>query len=112
MGHVNGVNYDHLQVRQLHWTRQRVPTDGLNGTTVAQPNGYTGAFQQGTVNGIRTEWYHRWISRWAIFLATAFAERASRTKRLAAWFTSTTILAIVCRFISTNANTSVMVIES
>ena len=54
MGHVNGVNYDHLQVRQLHWTQQRIPTNGLNGTTVAQPNGYTGAFQQGTVNGIRT----------------------------------------------------------
>ena len=54
MGHVNGVNYDHLQVRQLHWTPQRIPTNGLNGTTVAQPNGYTGAFQQGTVNGIRT----------------------------------------------------------
>jgi len=54
IGHVNGVNYDHLQVRQLHWAQQRIPTNGLNGTTVAQPNGYTGAFQQGTVNGIRT----------------------------------------------------------
>ena len=54
MGHVNGVNYDHLQVRQLHWTQQRIPTNGLNGTTATQPNGYTGAFQQGTVNGIRT----------------------------------------------------------
>ena len=54
MGHVNGVNYDHLQVRQLHWAQQRIPTNGLNGTTVTQPNGYTGAFQQGTVNGIRT----------------------------------------------------------
>lgn len=53
MGHVNGVNYD-LQVRQLHWAQQRIPTNGLNGTTVAQPNSYTGAFQQGTVNGIRT----------------------------------------------------------
>ena len=54
MGHVNGVNYDHLQVRQLHWAQQRIPTNGLNGTTVTQPNGYTGAFQQGAVNGIRT----------------------------------------------------------
>ena len=51
MGH---VNYDHLQVRQLHWTQQRIPTNGLNGTTVAQPNGYAGAFQQSAVNGIRT----------------------------------------------------------
>jgi enhancer of polycomb-like protein len=54
IGHVNGVNFDHLQVRQLHWPPQRIPTNGLNGTTVTQPNGYTGAFQQGTVNGIRT----------------------------------------------------------
>jgi len=54
MGHVNGVNYDHLQVRQLHWAQQRIPTNGLNGTTAAQPNGYTGAFQQSAVNGIRT----------------------------------------------------------
>ena len=53
MGHVNGVNYDHLQVRQLHWAQQRIPTNGLNGTTAAQQNGYAGAFQQGTVNGIR-----------------------------------------------------------
>lgn len=54
ISHVNGVNYDHLQVRQLHWTQQRIPTNGLNGTTVSQPNGYTGTFQQSTVNGIRT----------------------------------------------------------
>jgi len=54
MGHVNGVGYDHIQVRQLHWTPQRIPTNGLNGTTVTQPNGYTGAFQQGSVNGVRT----------------------------------------------------------
>lgn len=54
MGHVNGVNYDHLQVRQLHWAQQRIPTNGLNGSSVAQSNGYTGAFQQGAVNGIRT----------------------------------------------------------
>jgi enhancer of polycomb-like protein len=51
MGH---VNYDHLQVRQLHWTQQRIPTNGLNGATVAQPNGYAGAFQQSAVNGVRT----------------------------------------------------------
>ena len=52
IGHVN--NYDQLQVRQMHWPQQRIPTNGLNGTTVSQPNGYTGAFQQSTVNGIRT----------------------------------------------------------
>ena len=54
IGHVNGVNYDHVQVRQLHWAQQRIPTNGLNGTTVSQPNGYAGAFQQSSVNGIRT----------------------------------------------------------
>ena len=54
IGHVSGVNYDHLQMRQLHWTQQRIPTNGLNGTNVSQPNGYTGAFQQSAVNGIRT----------------------------------------------------------
>ena len=54
IGHVNGVNYDQLQVRPLHWAQQRIPTNGLNGTTVSQPNGYTGAFQQSGVNGIRT----------------------------------------------------------
>ena len=54
IGHVNSVNYDHLQVRQLHWTQQRIPTNGLNGTTVSQPNGYPGAFQPSAVNGIRT----------------------------------------------------------
>lgn len=54
IGHVNGVGYDHLQVRQLQWAQQRIPTNGLNGTTVSQPNGYTGAFQPSAVNGIRT----------------------------------------------------------
>ena len=54
INHVNGVNYDHLQVRQLHWAQQRIPTNGHNGTTVSQPNGYASAFQQGGVNGIRT----------------------------------------------------------
>lgn len=54
IGHVNGVNYDHLQVRPLHWAQQRIPTNGLNGAAVAQSNGYTGAFQQSAVNGIRT----------------------------------------------------------
>ena len=54
IGHVNGVNYDHLQVRPLHWAQQRIPTNGLNGTAVPQPNGYTGTFQQSAVNGIRT----------------------------------------------------------
>ena len=54
IGHVNDINYDHLQARQLHWPQQRMPTNRLNGTTVSQPNGYTGAFQQSAVNGTRT----------------------------------------------------------
>ena len=52
IGHVNSVNYDQLQVRLLQWAQQRIPTNGLNGTTVLQPNGYTGVFWQSGVDGI------------------------------------------------------------
>ena len=54
IGHVNSINYDHLQARQLHRPQQAIPTNGFNGTTVLQPNSHTGAFQRSTVDGIQT----------------------------------------------------------
>ena len=104
-GHIDGANYDHLHVHQLHWTQQTMPvTNGPNGTAMSQQM----AIQVVGFSKMLSSRFEQTGSRLDMLdnILITFAERISRDKWFYAWFASAPALTVVRRFVSIGTNTS------